>query len=150
MSTTISPQGPLRRPSPRGTGFTLIEVIVVLVLLGLMAGLVAPRLVVPSAPEESQMAVVFRGARELSARRGELLQLRVVSTGAWRVESGGGPRPETLASGRLEAFRGPAFTLMISPLGTCAFDARSTSAARAIPLDPLTCELGEGNEKVER
>ncbi len=127
-------------PAP---GFTLIEVIVVLVLLGLMAGLVAPRLITPTRPEESQLAGVVRAARELAAKRGELIHVRVGATGAWRLESESGPSPERLASGTLGEFEGAALTLMVGPLGTCAFDARSSAAARAIPLDPLTCELGE-------
>ncbi len=142
MPLRILHQGRPRRPRLADQGFTLLEVIVVLVVIGLLVGLVAPSLVVPTPTEESQMAGVLRGARDLSARRGELLQLRMSPTGVWRLETVTGLSEEALASGTLERFNGPAFTLMVAPLGTCAFDARSTTAARSLPLDPLTCELG--------
>lgn len=146
MRFNIVTQRRPRRPTPAQPGFTLIEVVVVLVLIGLIVGLVAPTLVVPKAPEESPMAAVLRGARDLSARRGELLQLRVSPTGVWRLESTSAG-VEALGSGTLDGFRGPAFTLMVAPLGTCAFDARSTAAARSLALDPLACEFGADHEE---
>jgi general secretion pathway protein G len=47
MIRMIRPKLPSRRPAParRRTGFTLIELLVVLVILGLLAGLVGPRVV---------------------------------------------------------------------------------------------------------
>lgn len=41
---TVVPFRRARRPARRGEGFTLLEMLVVLVIIGLLAGLVAPRL----------------------------------------------------------------------------------------------------------
>ena len=55
-------QMPVRRPR---RGFTLVEVIVVLLLLGLVAALAAPVFILPDR-EKAGLAAVVRGARHLA------------------------------------------------------------------------------------
>ena len=71
----------------------------------------------------------------------QLLHLTIEPTGQWRLESGANPLEGTLAAGRVEPFLAAPVTLIVSPLGSCAFDVRSTSAASALALEPLTCEI---------
>ena len=113
----------------------------VLILLALAAGLVAPAIIIREREESSQLANVISGSQALAVRRGEIIHLHVAADGAWRVEGAASIEEGVLASGRLEDFPGPPFTLVVSPIGTCGFDVRSTEAARALPIDPLTCEL---------
>ncbi len=112
-----------------------------LVLLGLAAALAAPAFLSRERAPESQLAVIVRGARELAERRGEIVHLHVNSSGDWQVEGASSPAAGTLAEGRLDDFAGPRFTLVVAPIGTCAFDVRSAIAASVIAIDPLTCEV---------
>lgn len=142
-NTMISPRyrgSGAARPDRRA-GFTLVEVIVVLVLLGLAVALAAPAFLAREPAPESQLAAIVRGARELAERRGEIVHLRVGSSGEWQVEGAASPGAGYLAQGRLDDFAGPRFTLVVAPIGTCAFDVRSASAASVIAIDPLTCEV---------
>ncbi len=124
----------------RSDGFTLIEMLVVLVLLGMAAAVAAPaiRSVLPRHPALSSLVPA---ARDAAARRAETVYLRVAESGEWRMEgaasSGAGP----LATGRVDPFPGLPLTLIVSPLGNCAFDLRSTQAARSIRLDTLSCKI---------
>jgi len=128
---------------PRRSGFTLIEMLVVLILMGLATALVVPVLLPPSR-HDSALNALLASAREVAARRGEVVSLHIDATGQWRME-GGSPAVQggggTLATGRVQPFLTAPVTLMVSPLGSCAFDLRSAAAAAAVPLDPLTCEI---------
>jgi prepilin-type N-terminal cleavage/methylation domain-containing protein len=123
-------------------GFTLIEMLVVLVLLGMAAALAAPALRSLDPPRPA-LSSLIPGARDAAARRGETVYLRIAKSGEWRMEgaasSGAGP----LATGRVDPFPGLPLTIIVSPLGSCAFDLRSTEAARSIRLDPLTCKVDD-------
>jgi prepilin-type N-terminal cleavage/methylation domain-containing protein len=124
------------------SGFTLVELLVVLVVMGLMVGLVAPAVIPRAAPDErGSLAPVIRFARETALRRSEIVHLRIETTGAWRVDGASSAEQGPLATGRVEPYDHGAATLIASPIGTCAFDARSAGVATAILLDPLTCEL---------
>ncbi len=122
-------------------GFTLVEIMVVLLMLGLAAALVAPAIILREGGEESPLSAIIEGARELSVRRGEIIYLDVTTTGEWQVEGAASLSEGALAQGQIEDYEGFEFTLVLSPIGTCGFDVRSTWAARTIPLDPLTCEV---------
>ncbi len=136
------PAFPVPRPSrsapPGGApGFTLVEVLVVLVLVGLLVALTAPALLPPE-PEAAPTAELLRDARRLAARRSETVFLRVAPDGSWSLEGSSSRDAGPLARGRLAELAGPGFTLEVSPLGTCGLDAPS-SAAVDLPVDPLTC-----------
>ena len=124
------------------SGFTLVEVLVVLVVMGLMVGLVAPAIIArPERDERDSLAPAIRFAREAAVRRSEMMYLRIDPSGAWRVEGGSSSEDGPLATGRFDRYDGGAATLVASPVGTCAFDALSARAAGALDLDPLTCQL---------
>jgi len=115
-------------------GFTLVEMLVVLVLLGLAAALVAPAFITTPAKQTAELVELIGATRDAAVRRGEMVSLHVVRSGAWQVEG--------VATGKLATPLAAApFTLVVSPIGSCAFDVRSDAAAQAINLDPLTCEV---------
>jgi prepilin-type N-terminal cleavage/methylation domain-containing protein len=122
------------------SGFTLIEMLVVLILMGLVAVLVAPALL-PRHHDQSALNALLVSAREVAARRGEVVYVHIDPTGEWRMEAGANPLQAALATGRVEPFFTAAVTLMVSPLGSCGFDVRSAAAVGAGVLDPLTCEM---------
>ena len=122
------------------SGFTLVELLVVLVVMGLIVGLVAPALVPRPEPDErDSLAPAVRFAREAALRRSEVTYLRIEPAGDWRVEAASSHDGGPLARGRLERYRGGAATLVVSPIGTCGFDARSAPDP-GLAVDPLTCE----------
>ena len=57
------------------------------------------------------------------------------------MEAGANPLAGTLATGGVPPFLTASVTLIVSPLGSCAFDVRSAAAAGAVALDPLTCQI---------
>ena len=122
-------------------GFTLLEMVVVLVLLALAAVLAAPALGKREEPRESELAALLTGAREAAARRGETIHLRISASGSWRIEGGGGGDTRAIQTGEVEPFAGLPLTVVVSPLGTCGFDASSATAAAGIALEPLSCTL---------
>jgi prepilin-type N-terminal cleavage/methylation domain-containing protein len=126
-----------RHPRP---GFTLIEMLVVLALMGLAAALVLPALRVPGA-HASGLQTILTSARAAAANRGELIYVVLEPTGAWHMEGGGSSLEGELTRGRVDPLATVPLTLIVSPVGSCAFDVRSAAAGAAIPLDPLTCEL---------
>ena len=122
------------------SGFTLIELLVVLILMGLVAVLVVPALF-PRHHDQSALSALLVSAREVAARRGEVVYVHIDPRGEWRMEAGANPSQAALATGRVEPFFTAPVTLMVSPLGSCGFDVRSAAAVGADVLDPLTCEM---------
>ena len=116
-----------RRPA----GFTLLEIVVTLVLIGLGAALVAPVFRQDQLPDDS-LTAVLAGARELAVRRAEDLVLAIDAQGAWRLTAGGDT--STIAAG-VAANAGTARRLTVTPLGAC-FDEGSAPAAN---WDALAC-----------
>ena len=137
--------GPIRpRMPPRhrsSTGFTLLELIVVLVVLMLAAALAAPALVGTPDHRATGLDALILGAREAAARRGETVRLSIGASGEWRLEGSASTAKAPIQSGEVEAFPGLPFTLIVSPVGSCGFDARSAAADSVVRLDPLTCTL---------
>ena len=119
-------------------GYTLLEVIVVLVLLTLAASVVAPAFV---APHDRAAAIVrvIGHARALAIRRAEALELRIESSGAWRLDGVASAQAGALVTGTISPAPRVAITLLFSPLGSCAPDV-VTAVATVMHLDPLTCE----------
>ncbi|MEO6055408.1 MAG: prepilin-type N-terminal cleavage/methylation domain-containing protein [Gemmatimonadales bacterium] len=131
-------------PGHRGAvaGFTLLEVVVVLILLGIASAVVAPSLLVRPSPAsaEAMMQALVRNAREAAIRRGEMVRLTVHRSGEWQATAGTPPTRELLMSGRLT--RPPVLPadLLFSPLGTCAPSIQSDGGAPFGAFDSLTCE----------
>ncbi len=121
-------------------GFTLLEILVVLILLGLTVGLVAPSFRLPEPPAEAALAPLIRTARESALRRGETVELQLEPSGQWRIDGRSSARDGPLASGRLAAGLGAQLVLEFSPIGTCAPTVRSAPLPSGT-LDPLTCAL---------
>ena len=119
-------------------GFTLIEVVVVLMLIGLAAALALPALLRPQAAESGLKTLVVN-ARETAIRRGETVFLRIGASGEWRIDGSSGGS-DSLLMGHIEPFSAP-LTLLVTPTGTCMLDVPSVMAAPDIQLDPLTCEI---------
>lgn len=126
---------------PRRRGFTLVEILVVLILMGIAAGLVAPAFLPPRRVAESAVAALVRRAQDVAAQRGETIYLGLSAGGSWRLDGAASLDRGAIATGRLDGYAGPAGTLVVSAVGTCAWDVRSVAAANAVPLDPLTCTL---------
>lgn len=123
----------------RSGGFTLIELLVVLILLGLAAALAAPAFE-SFRPARPALSSLIPASRDAAARRGETVYLRIAESGEWRMDGAASSDAGPLATGRVDPFPGLPLTIVVSPLGSCAFDLRSTEAARTIRLDPLTCK----------
>jgi prepilin-type N-terminal cleavage/methylation domain-containing protein len=123
-------------------GFTLVEILVVLILMGIMAGLVAPSIIGTGQSDDpvSELRELVRSASAAAVKRGEVVQLSLASTGQWDLVGTASSPPDEIASGRLKS-SGPAMTLLFSPLGTCAPDLRSEEATVALALDPIMCDF---------
>lgn len=99
-------------------GFTLVEVVVALVLLGLMAGLTAVSLRPPQAPARGELDRVIATGRSTALRRAQALELRVETNGQWWLRPDQGGDDPALASGRVLPVSS-ALHLRIDALGTC-------------------------------
>src|SRR3989441_4055284 len=119
------------------SGFTLIEILVVLILMGLVAVLVAPALF-PRHHDQSALNALLVSAREVAARRGEVVYLHIDPTGEWRVEAGGGPRQSPLATGRGAPFFIAAVTVLLAPPGRRRLDLRGAAGGGGEVVGPLT------------
>ena len=102
----------------RSPGFTLLEIVVTLVLIGLGAALVAPMFRRDGLPDDAFPAVVS-AARELAVRRAQRLVLDVNERGQWRLSVAGDTA--TIGAGTVKESRSIA-RLSITPLGACFRD----------------------------
>ena len=120
-------------PRRRRAAFTLLELLVVLVLLGLSAAFVLPTLRLP-APATGGATAVAR-ARAVAVRRGESVRLLVDAAGAWTVRATADTLGTILLAGISTA--GHAHSVVISALGTCLPEG---AAAVGTPAwDPVRC-----------
>lgn len=129
---------PLGHAANRQNGFTLVELIVVLVILALAAAIVGPSLISSGSEVNTELSRLVGRAREAAIRRGDLVLLQTDRAGTWQIVAGGTAGGEILISGRLSSAPADRFGLVFSPLGTCSPPAESEPAAG---LDPLTCEV---------
>ncbi len=111
-------------------GLTLIEVVVVLVVLGLAAALVAPAVRTNAEPDEG-LAAVRAAAREAAVRRAESLVLSVDERGAWRIVAT--RDTAAIASGRVSDGT-KQLRVRVSPLGACFYEGVGTGS-----LDAISC-----------
>lgn len=117
----------------RRGGFTLVEMVVVLVILSIAAAAVAPALLRPSAPAEveaaAQVVKMLGGARRLAVERGEAVSLTLdPAARTWRAAAE--PVGDSLAAGALELPPGVA----IAPAGAPRFVFRPLGGAAGGPL----------------
>ena len=112
-------------------GFTLLEIVVTLVLIGLGAALVAPVFRRDQVPDDS-LTAVLAGARELAVRRAQDLVLEIDAQGSWRLTAG--DDTSSIAAG-VVANPGTARRLTVTPLGACVDGGSAPSAS----WDALAC-----------
>jgi prepilin-type N-terminal cleavage/methylation domain-containing protein len=134
-----------RRPgveprAPRRRGFTLLEVIVVLLLMALATALVAPAIGSRQPRPRDELAALLQTARLVAVRRGEVITVTVAASGQWRLDGDASTADGPIASGQLGAKPAAALTVAVSPLGGCAPALDSASTALLASVDPLTCE----------
>jgi len=134
------PSSPLQRLPRDASGFTLVEVVVVLIVLGLGAALVAPALTPPKARTSASLGNVIAHVQDLAVRRGETMLLQVSSGGTWTAFGTASPEEGPLGTGGLDG-AGPAhgFSLLVDPLGSCGLTLDADTLGWQPPVDPLTC-----------
>ena len=112
--------------------FTLLEIIVTLVILGLAAALVAP-VFRTDAPDEG-LRSVLAATRETAVRRAQTLVLQVDDRGSWRIVGSGDSA--MLGTGHF-ADGTKDLRIRVNPLGACFNEgARST-----VTLDAIACAI---------
>ena len=116
-------------------GYTLIEMIVVLLLLTIAASVVAPSFILPRRDDASSLRNIVQSGRATAIRRGELVRLHIAGSGEWQLTADG----TVLSSGRLSDTRGSA-DLLFSPLGSCGTVPEDPMPEALASFDPLTCE----------
>ena len=119
-------------------GYTLIEIVVVLLLMGLAAALVAPVLSQRQASSDAVLALAGQ-ARRIAVGRAEPVTLTIEAWGAWRLDGAASRAAGAIATGTLPRPR-EALTLVFSPFGSCSADVASATAGAAFRIEPLTCE----------
>ncbi|MEO5580866.1 MAG: type II secretion system protein [Gemmatimonadaceae bacterium] len=145
------PVRPVRKCGDCESGFTLLELIVALALMGLAMAVVAPSFVLrPPSSDESVQRVVS-SARRVAMRRAQTVTLDIDGGGSWRVTADGRDVPEVLLNGELDQSLPGGVHLRITPLGLCLTEQRSAddgrrmtvsgASARGSVFDPLTCSL---------
>jgi len=128
------------RPLPPGRrrAFTLLELLVVLVLIGLSAAVVLPsfQLPAPSGPESA----VLR-ARTLAVRRGESVRLSTDRDGRWQVVATADTEGSILLAGGGggASDSGVVGSMVISALGLCLPEGHSAAGTPA--WDPVRCAV---------
>ena len=127
----------------RSKGFTLLELVVVLIVLSLAAALALPALSRTPDRREGGLSVLLTTSREAAARRGETIRLSIAASGQWRMEGMASAREAPIQAGQVDTFPGLPLSIIVSPVGSCGFDARSARSASAVHLDPLTCTIAE-------
>ncbi len=148
----VRPVRPVRKRGECVSGFTLLELIVVLALMGLAMAVVAPSFVLrPPSSDESVQRVVS-SARRVAMRRAQTVTLDIDGGGSWRVTAAERDVPEVLLKGELDQSLSGGIHLRITPLGLCLTEQRSAddgqrgtgstayaASSRPSVFDPLTC-----------
>jgi prepilin-type N-terminal cleavage/methylation domain-containing protein len=117
----------------RASGFTLLEILVTLLVLGLAAALVVPVFRTDTPPDDDLRAVLA-GARETAVRRAQTLVLSVDHRGGWRITAA--HDSNTVASGQFRDGTGN-LQLRVNPLGACLNEGNTVG----ILADAVGCTL---------
>jgi prepilin-type N-terminal cleavage/methylation domain-containing protein len=131
IHTTTTPCARRRR------GFTLLEVTVVLVLLGIGFALAIPAFITPMRDPDDAVQTVVDAARRAAVRRAETVVLRIARNGEWSIEAS--RDGEELRAGRVTWPQALPLVVRISPLGACLVE--SDVAQPSITVDPLLCRV---------
>jgi prepilin-type N-terminal cleavage/methylation domain-containing protein len=130
-----------RLPPPRRRrAFTLLELLVVLVMLGLAAAFVLPVLQRPL--KSSDERTVLERARAVAVRRGESVRLEFDASGAWTVRATADTTGAVLLSGQASTTAsdgGLARSTLISALGACLPEGAAVLGGGA--WDPTRCAV---------
>ncbi len=124
--------------SMRGRGFTLVEVVVVLALIGVSLAVIGPSLILRRS--EPGISEVLTASRRAAIRRGESMALSIGTTGRWTT-SPLRSRGEPLLSGTLPGAAAIEADILVSPLGVCTVQ-RGRIAAQ-LSFDPLACTVAD-------
>jgi prepilin-type N-terminal cleavage/methylation domain-containing protein len=127
-----------------GAGFTLVELMVVLILMGLATALVAPSLLPGPTDPDASLQRVLADAQAAAIRRGEPVLLEVGVRGEWTARgASSSAADEVLGSGGLvEAWVPPhPYTLRIAPTGSCGMELAADTTGWRPPVDLLTCRV---------
>jgi prepilin-type N-terminal cleavage/methylation domain-containing protein len=117
----------------RTSGFTLLEILVTLIVLGVAATLVAP-VFRADAPPDDDLRAVLTGARETAVRRAQTLVLTIDQRGAWKIAA---PHDSTtVANGQLGDGTGN-LQIRVTPLGACL----NEGANAVIAMDAVGCSV---------
>jgi hypothetical protein len=117
--------------------------IVVMIVLSLAAGIALPALGRRTEPRGGELPSLILLSQEAAARRGETIHLEIAGSGAWTIQGSASRADGPIRAGQVDSFPGLPLTLIVSPLGSCGFDARSAKSPSEVRLDPLTCTLVE-------
>jgi prepilin-type N-terminal cleavage/methylation domain-containing protein len=131
IHTTTTPCARRRR------GFTLLEVTVVLVLLGIGFALAIPAFITPMRDPDDAVQTVVDAARRTAVRRAETLVLKIAANGEWSIEASRDGEP--LRAGTVAWPQSIPLLLRISPLGGCLLESAVMQAS--ITIDPLRCRV---------
>lgn len=129
----LMPPLPTTRRFRERAAFTLLEIVVTLVLLGLAAALVAPAFRSRTTPDEN-LRSVLAATRETAVRRAQTLVLQVNDRGSWRVIA---PSDSSaVGAGRLTDGT-TNLRIRVNSLGACF----NEGARGAVKLDAVACAV---------
>jgi prepilin-type N-terminal cleavage/methylation domain-containing protein len=117
----------------RASGFTLLEILVTLIVLGLAASLVVPVFRAETPPDDDLRAVLT-GARETAVRRAQTLVLTVDDRGIWKIAAA--HDSTIVASGQFRDGTGD-LQIRVNPLGACL----NEGGTAAIIVDAVGCSI---------
>lgn len=128
------------RRGTRPLGFTLLEVMVVLVLLGLASALVTPAFLQPSSQQKDELQQVIDAARRLAIRNASTVTLSFTADGRWTAEESNGRALADMSGGTLDRGNTVPVRLLVSPLGGCSLEA-AVASDPPLTFDPVHCRL---------
>src|SRR5918994_1243421 len=110
-SFEVTPALPGRsRPAPRG--FSLLELIVVMIVLSLAAGIALPALGRRTEPRGGELPSLILLSQEAAARRGETIHLEIAGSGAWTIQGSASRGDGPIRAGQVDSFPGLPLTLI--------------------------------------